>query len=111
VTIQAQILRLMRELRDETGMGMVLITHDLGVVAEIADEVAVMYAGEIVERAAHLIETLHPVLGLENSVPLVLQVDADQLAQARLVVHNQDLALLLHTFLAHTNQRRAAVSC
>src|SRR6185369_13137910 len=51
VTIQAQILELMRALREETGTAIVLITHDLGVIAEVADEVAVMYAGRIVERA------------------------------------------------------------
>jgi peptide/nickel transport system ATP-binding protein len=49
VTIQAQILDLLRELRDERGMGMIFITHDLGVIAEIADEVAVMYRGKLVE--------------------------------------------------------------
>ncbi len=52
VTIQAQVLELMRELQQRTGMAMLLITHDLGVVAENADRVAVMYAGEIVETAA-----------------------------------------------------------
>ena len=51
VTIQAQILDLMRELKRTSGTAIILITHDLGVVAEICDEVAVMYAGEIVERA------------------------------------------------------------
>ena len=50
VTIQAQILDLMRNLRDETGTAIILITHDLGVVAEMCDRVAVMYAGEIVEH-------------------------------------------------------------
>ena len=49
MTVQAQILRLLEELQEETGMGLVLITHDLGVVAEIADRVVVMNAGEIVE--------------------------------------------------------------
>lgn len=49
VTIQAQILDLLRKLRDERGMGMIFITHDLGVIAEIADEVAVMYRGKLVE--------------------------------------------------------------
>ena len=52
VTIQAQILELLRGLRDSLGMAMILITHDLGIVAEQADEVAVMYAGRIVERAS-----------------------------------------------------------
>ena len=51
VTVQAQILDLLRELRDETGMGLILITHDLGVVADIADRINVMYAGSIVESA------------------------------------------------------------
>jgi len=51
VTIQAQILDLMRTLREETGTAIVLITHDLGVIAEVADDVVVMYAGKVVERA------------------------------------------------------------
>jgi peptide/nickel transport system ATP-binding protein len=50
VTIQAQILRVLRALRDETGAGIVLVTHDLGVVADVADRVLVMYAGRIVEE-------------------------------------------------------------
>ena len=49
VTIQAQVLRLLRQLQREDGMALMLITHDFGVVAEVADEVAVMYAGRIVE--------------------------------------------------------------
>ncbi|MFZ2870544.1 ABC transporter ATP-binding protein, partial [Zavarzinia sp.] len=52
VTIQAQILRLLVELQRQKGMGLVFITHDLGVLAEIADRVIVMYAGEVVETAA-----------------------------------------------------------
>ncbi len=51
VTVQASILELMAELQQETGMAMIFITHDLGVVAEICDEVAVMYQGKIVEQA------------------------------------------------------------
>lgn len=51
VTIQAQILELVRELRHKLGMAIIWITHDLGVVAGIADRVAVMYAGQIVEHA------------------------------------------------------------
>ncbi|MGH7811097.1 MAG: ABC transporter ATP-binding protein, partial [Candidatus Binatia bacterium] len=52
VTIQAQILELMKELQQKIGMALLLITHDLGVVAEQADEVAIMYAGKIVERSS-----------------------------------------------------------
>jgi peptide/nickel transport system ATP-binding protein len=73
VTIQAQILDLMRMLREETGTAIILITHDLGVVAELADEVAVMYAGRIVERApvGELFERpQHPyTVGLLGSIP------------------------------------------
>ena len=73
VTVQAQILDLLRDLQAETGMSIILITHDLGVVAEMADEVAVMYAGRVVERAAarDLFEDpQHPyTLGLLGSVP------------------------------------------
>jgi oligopeptide/dipeptide ABC transporter ATP-binding protein len=73
VTIQAQILELLKRLRAETGMAIVLITHDLGVVAELADDVVVMYAGRIVERApvAAIFETpQHPyTVGLLGSIP------------------------------------------
>ncbi len=73
VTVQAQILDLLRDLQRETGMAIVLITHDLGVVAEMADEVAVMYAGRVVERApaaALFDDPQHPyTLGLLGSVP------------------------------------------
>jgi peptide/nickel transport system ATP-binding protein/oligopeptide transport system ATP-binding protein len=73
VTIQAQILDLLRELQAEFDMSIILITHDLGVIAEMADEVAVMYAGRIVERASatKLFEDpQHPyTIGLLGSVP------------------------------------------
>jgi oligopeptide/dipeptide ABC transporter ATP-binding protein len=52
VTIQAQILRLLKRLQDELGMAVILITHDLGTIAEVADEVLVMYAGEVVEAGS-----------------------------------------------------------
>ena len=75
VTIQAQILDLMRELRDRTGTAIILITHDLGVVAEMCDRVAVMYAGEIVEQAdvrTLFRQPLHPYTrGLIASIPVV----------------------------------------
>jgi peptide/nickel transport system ATP-binding protein len=83
VTVQAQILGLLRDLRDETGMALILITHDLGVVAEQADEVAVMYAGRIVEQApvARLFaEPQHPyTIGLLGAVPR-LDAPAERLA-------------------------------
>ncbi len=73
VTLQAQILELMRELKAESGAAIILITHDLGVVAEVCDDVAVMYAGEIVERADvdDLFATpQHPyTVGLLGSIP------------------------------------------
>ncbi|MCC8428537.1 ABC transporter ATP-binding protein [Reyranella aquatilis] len=73
VTIQAQILDLMRALRRDTGTAIILITHDLGVVAEMADDVAVMYAGQIVERAAVrdlFARPEHPyTVGLLGSIP------------------------------------------
>ena len=61
VTIQAQILDLLASLRDETGMGLVLITHDMGVVAETADRVCVQYAGQKIEEqpVVPLFETPH----------------------------------------------------
>src|SRR5690606_35742532 len=73
VTIQAQILDLLKDLQEEMGTGIILITHDLGVVAEMADRVAVMYAGEIVEQATalELFENpMHPYTrSLLNSIP------------------------------------------
>ena len=73
VTIQAQILDLLRRLQDEIGMSILLITHDLGVVAETCDEVVVMYAGKVVERAATKVifdsPRHHYTAGLLRSVP------------------------------------------
>jgi len=83
VTIQAQILDLMRTLQRETNTAMILITHDLGVVAEMCDRVAVMYAGEIVEQtdvASLFEEPRHPYTqGLIGSVP-VLGREQDELS-------------------------------
>jgi peptide/nickel transport system ATP-binding protein len=74
VTIQAQILLLLAALRKEFGMGLILITHDLGIVARIADRVAVMYAGQIVEEGsvqAVFRDPLHPYTrGLMNCIPV-----------------------------------------
>ncbi len=73
VTVQAQVMQLLKELQQDTGMGLILITHDLGVVAEVADRVSVMYAGRIVETGS--IQDIyerprHPyTLGLMESLP------------------------------------------
>ena len=73
VTIQAQVLKLMKKLKTEKKMSMILITHDLGVVAETCDQVAVMYAGKIVEKGTLeeiFNKTKHPYTeGLFNSLP------------------------------------------
>ncbi|MEJ7790872.1 MAG: ABC transporter ATP-binding protein [Gaiellaceae bacterium] len=83
VTVQAQILELMKELRERLGMAILLITHDLGVIAEMVDEVVVMYAGRVVERGPvadvfaspqhpyteALLDSI-PLLGMRYSTPL-----------------------------------------
>ena len=73
VTIQAQILELMKKLQTDLGMGIIMITHDLGVVAETCDDVAVMYCGQIVERAEVKELFNHPqhpyTKGLIESIP------------------------------------------
>ncbi|MGY1742461.1 MULTISPECIES: ABC transporter ATP-binding protein [unclassified Blastococcus] len=75
VTVQAQVMDLLKDLQRETGMGLILITHDLGVVNEVADDVAVMYAGRIVERGTVddvFTDPAHPYTdGLMSSVPQV----------------------------------------
>ena len=76
VTIQAQVLELMMGLKEELGTAVILITHDLGVVAETADEVVVMYLGRVVEKAdvnRIFHHRKHPYTeGLMNSVPSVI---------------------------------------
>ncbi len=73
VTVQAQVMDLLAELQRDTGMGLILITHDLGVVAEVADRVAIMYGGRIVERGDIgdvFGRPAHPyTLGLMQSIP------------------------------------------
>jgi oligopeptide/dipeptide ABC transporter ATP-binding protein len=86
VTIQAQILELLRELRERMGMAVLLITHDLGVVAEMASRVLVMYAGEVVEEApveSLFARPIHPYTeGLLAAVPSLAL--ASQITQERL---------------------------
>ena len=91
VTIQSQILDLIKELKEEIQAGIILITHDLGVVAEMADRVAVMYAGQIVEIADvyTLFENpLHPYTrSLLNSVPFSSEVQ-------RTACHSRDCSVI-----------------
>lgn len=79
VTIQAQIMKLLKELQKEMGMSMILITHDMGLVAQMADRVAVMYAGQIVEEAAVSELFMHPVhpytKALLNTIPTIQDED------------------------------------
>ena len=83
VTVQAQILKLLKSMQNEFNMGVILITHDLGVVAEYADRVNVMYAGKIVEAAGVddlYYQSIHPyTLGLLRSIPRVDKIDDHRL--------------------------------
>ena len=85
VTVQAQILRLLENLNRERGLAVILITHDLGVVAEIADRVAVMYAGQIVEQATLdelFYDPQHPYTwGLLGSLARLDRPNPERLAQ------------------------------
>ena len=95
VTIQAQILDLMKKLKSEFHAAIMLITHDLGIVADMADKVAVMYAGKVVEEAptrALFREPLHPyTVGLLESIPRI-----DQERNERLHVIEGTVPNLLH---------------
>lgn len=92
VTIQAQILKLMRELKDETGSAIMLITHDMGVVASMADAIMIMYAGRVVEygRAKEVFRNpKHPyTVGLLKSIPR-LDEKVDELFTIEGTVPNQ----------------------
>jgi peptide/nickel transport system ATP-binding protein/oligopeptide transport system ATP-binding protein len=83
VTIQAQIIELIARLKDDFNSAVILITHDLGVVAEIADEILVMYAGRVVERAAKrdlFYDPQHPYAwGLLGSIPRLDRPRAERL--------------------------------
>jgi oligopeptide/dipeptide ABC transporter ATP-binding protein len=87
VTIQAQILELMADLRDRLGMSILLITHDLGVVAEMCDDVVVMYAGRVVERGpvdAVFTSPQHPYTeALLQSIPMLGMTQAEPLRVIR----------------------------
>jgi len=80
VTIQAQVLELMKEMKEKSGASIIMITHDLGIVAETCDDVAVMYAGRIVEQGTVediFDHTMHPYTeGLFNSLPNIKNREA-----------------------------------
>lgn len=84
VTIQAQILDLINELKEKTGTSVMMITHDLGVIAEVADDVMVMYAGKVVEHATCdqiFEEPMHPyTFGLMNCIPKLDDDDTKELS-------------------------------
>ena len=88
VTIQAQILEMMNRLKEDMNMSMIMITHDLGIVAEMCDRVAVMYAGQIVEWGTTrqiFKNTLHPyTIGLFGSLPDMSDADTLDFANRRL---------------------------
>jgi oligopeptide/dipeptide ABC transporter ATP-binding protein len=111
VTIQAQILELLESLQEQLGMSVLLITHALGVVAEVADRVAVMYAGQIVEEAdteSLFSSPVHPyTLGLLQSIPK-LDEERDRLQTIEGVVPNplkMPAGCRFHPRCAHAQER------
>ena len=100
VTIQAQILDLLRDLQQKVGMALILITHDLGVVAEMADEVAVMYAGKLVEQGDVREIFRNPKMpytrGLLNSIPVMKKDQTGKVKKSRLEVIPGIVPNLLH---------------
>ena len=112
VTVQAQIMALLRDLQRERDMAMVLITHDLGVVAEVADHVAVMYGGRVVESGSVrevLSNPAHPyTLALLESVP---QADLDQQQLRPIVGSPPDMATLPKGCSFHPRCRMATAEC
>lgn len=100
VTIQAQILDLLRDLQAKVGMGLILITHDLGVVAEVADEVVVMYAGRVVEQGSVREIFANPKMpytrGLLNSIPTLSKDPTGKVKKNRLETIPGIVPNLLH---------------
>jgi peptide/nickel transport system ATP-binding protein/oligopeptide transport system ATP-binding protein len=100
VTIQAQILDLLRDLQARLGMALILITHDLGVIAEMADEVVVMYAGNVVEHAGVKEIFANPKMpytrGLLNSIPTLSKDPTGKIKKKRLETIPGIVPNLLH---------------
>jgi oligopeptide/dipeptide ABC transporter ATP-binding protein len=112
VTVQAQIMDLLQDLQREIGMAMVLITHDLGVVADVADHVAVMYAGRVVERGKVrdvLGRPAHPyTLALLDSVP---QLQGNSSVLRPIVGSPPDMAAMPAGCAFHPRCRFATAEC
>jgi oligopeptide/dipeptide ABC transporter ATP-binding protein len=100
VTIQAQILDLLKELQDKVGMALILITHDLGVVAEVCDDVMVMYAGKVIEQGVGreiFKNPKHPYTrGLLNSIPTLSKDPTGKVKKKRLETIPGIVPNLLH---------------
>jgi peptide/nickel transport system ATP-binding protein/oligopeptide transport system ATP-binding protein len=100
VTIQAQILDLLKDLQQKVGMALILITHDLGVVAEVADEVMVMYAGHVVEESKVGEIFAKPKMpytrGLLNSIPTLTKDPTGKIKKKRLETIPGIVPNLLH---------------
>lgn len=112
VTIQAQILELMKKMRQDSGTAIMLITHDLGVIAEMADKVIVMYAGQVVEEADVFTLFDHPkhpyTIGLMESIPHLEYEEDQRLASIPGTVpslHRMPKGCRFHTRCEHVSER------
>ncbi|MDS9470092.1 ABC transporter ATP-binding protein [Paracoccus sp. MBLB3053] len=112
VTIQAQILALIRDLQEELGLGVLMITHDLGVVANVADEVVVMHHGRVVEAGtteAIFRDPTHPYLrGLINAVPVLGEKGRERLRPLR-EIPAEGIQELASMGLLHAEPRRSSL--
>ena len=115
VTIQAQILDLINELKEKTGTSVMMITHDLGVIAEVADDVMVMYAGQVVEKASCdqiFDQPLHPYTdGLMKCIPKLDDDDTKELSVIKGMVPSFDDMPVGCTFCPRCPEAREICRC
>ncbi len=115
VTIQAQILDLINELKEKTGTSVMMITHDLGVIAEVADDVMVMYAGQVVEKASCdqiFDQPLHPYTdGLMKCIPKLDDDDTKELSVIKGMVPSFDDMPAGCTFCPRCPEAREICRC
>ena len=115
VTIQAQILDLINELKEKTGTSVMMITHDLGVIAEVADDVMVMYAGQVVEKASCdqiFDQSLHPYTdGLMKCIPKLDDDDTKELSVIKGMVPSFDDMPAGCTFCPRCPEAREICRC